>query len=272
MEYNFRRYSYPSGDRVSVYKKTITRQEKNKENTNNQQNKQNRKNENFTKAHHNENRTKEAEEHCKTVSRTATKNKIYNIARSNTWDWFITLTFDREKVNSTNYDEVTRRITQFMNNIRKKKCPDMVYLIVPELHKDGKHYHFHGLLTNVDGLHFTESGKTDKSGHTIYNIREWNYGFTTATRVQDAERVSSYITKYLTKDCDMELKNKKHYLCSHNVNRTKAEYGVVDEEGLLQAYGENITYAKNVKIPAARQSINYYEFKKGSLWESPNSP
>lgn len=172
MEYNCRLYSYPSGDHVTVYKKTITRQEKDidvirqeteqgktekadKEN-------QKQKNENFTKAHINENRTQEAEEHCKNVSLSATKNRIYNIARSNTWQWFITLTFDRNKVESSDYDIITQRLHKFLSNLQQRKCPDMKYLIVPELHKDGEHYHFHGLISGVDNLRFCFSGRFDK--------------------------------------------------------------------------------------------------------------
>lgn len=264
MEYNCRKYEYPSGTHVTVYKKTITKQErtKNTDNTDDYNTNQAKKKENFTKAHKDENRTREAEEHCKSVSLSATKNKIYNIARSNIWEWFITLTFDRTRTDSADYDIVTRRITKFLSNIRQFKCPDMKYLIVPELHKDKTHYHFHGLLSSVDGLRFCFSGRFDKkNGMPVFNILNWPLGFTTATQVKDTERASGYITKYITKDLDLKLKNKHRYLCSRNVERTEPEYLIVDEEELLEVYGQNITYAKSVTVPAAHQSINYYEFK-----------
>lgn len=271
MEYNCRLYSYPMGNHVTVYKKTITRQEKdieiirqeNKQGKTEKTEKENpkKKNENFTKAHKNENRTQEAEEHSKNVSLSATKNRIYNIARSNTWQWFITLTFNRNKSESSDYDIITRRLHIFLNNLQKRKCPDMKYLIVPELHDDKEHYHFHGLISNVDNLRFCFSGHFDKKGNPVYNLLDWSYGFTTATQVKDTQKASGYITKYVTKDTDRKLKNKKRYMCSRNIDRVKPDFMIVDEEEFLALYGEDITYAKNVVVPAAHQSINYYEIK-----------
>jgi hypothetical protein len=254
MEYNCRLFEYPVGQHITVYKKTITRKDISAETSTTQP-----KNENFKKSYQNENRSQELEEHCKNVSLSATKNRIYNIARSNTWDWFITLTFDRNKTDSSDYDMIIHRLHIFLNNIQKRKCPDLKYLIVPELHGDKEHYHFHGLISGCDNMRFCFSGRFDKKGNPIYNILDWNYGFTTATQIQDTQKASSYITKYITKDTEMKLKNKKRYLCSRNIERTQPEYFVIDEDDFLQIYSDRITYAKNVKVPQAFQSINYYE-------------
>lgn len=139
----------------------------------------------------------------------ATKNRIYNIARSNTWDWFITLTFNRDMTDSSEYDTVTRKLTKYLDNFRQRYAPDMKYLIVPELHDDGIHYHFHGLLSDVGKMQFRFSGHFDKKDNPIYNIVNWKLGFTTATRVQDSGRVSWYITKYITKESEFYLKEKR---------------------------------------------------------------
>ncbi len=256
MEYNCRVYSYPSGNHVTFFKKTVTRKEKDIEDKNIKQ-----KNTNFTKVYVDENRTQEAEEHSKSVSLSASKNRIYNIARSNRWEWFITLTFDRNSNDSSDYEIVTRRLHIFLNNLQKRKCSDMKYLIVPELHADKEHYHFHGLLSNVDNLRFCFSGKFDKKENPIFNILDWSYGFTTATQVKDTNRASSYITKYVTKDIDMKLKNKKRYMCSKNIDRTEPDFLMMYEEDFLEVYADYIVYVKNVKVSAAHQSINYYELK-----------
>ena len=256
MEYNCRLYSYPSGNHVTFFKKTVTRKEKDIDNDTVK-----KENTHFTKSHVDENRTQEAEAHSKNVSLSASKNRIYNIARSNTWQWFITLTFDRNNNDSSDYEIVTRRLKTFLNHLQQRKCPDMKYLIVPELHADKEHYHFHGLLSNVDNLRFCFSGKFDKKENPIFNIRDWTYGFTTATQVKDTNRASSYITKYVTKDIDLKLKNKKRYLCSRNIDRTEPEFMMMYEEDFLEVYADDIVYAKNVKVAAAHQSINYYELK-----------
>ena len=256
MEYNCRLYSYPSGNHVTFFKKTVTRKEKDIDNDTVK-----KENTHFTKSHVDENRTQEAEAHSKNVSLSASKNRIYNIARSNTWQWFITLTFDRNNNDSSDYEIVTRRLKTFLNHLQQRKCPDMKYLIVPELHADKEHYHFHGLLSNVDNLRFCFSGKFDKKENPIFNILDWTYGFTTATQVKDTNRASSYITKYVTKDIDLKLKNKKRYLCSRNIDRTEPEFMMMYEEDFLEVYADDIVYAKNVKVATAHQSINYYELK-----------
>ncbi|MDD6811678.1 MAG: hypothetical protein PUD93_07435 [Lachnospiraceae bacterium] len=135
----------------------------------------------------------------------------------------------------------------------------MKYLIVPELHCDKEHYHFHGLLSGVDNLRFCFSGHFDKGGKPIYNITDWTYGFTTATQVQDTQRVSSYITKYITKDTEQRLKNKKRYLCSRNIDRTEPTFHLLDEEEFLEMYSDKISYAKSIDVKEAYQRINYYE-------------
>ena len=111
-----------------------------------------------------------------------------------------------------NFDttEFNQRIAEFLQNFQQRYSPNMKYLIVPELHKDGIHYHFHGLLSDVENMKFIFSGHYSNS-KPIYNIESWKYGFTTATRVDDTQKVSSYITKYITKASEQYLKNKKRY-------------------------------------------------------------
>ncbi len=254
MEYNARLYDYPEGCHVTFYSKTITRNDKDNKSY------IQKHREYLRKKHTGEDRTEEQEEHCRETSLGRTKNKIYNIARSNTWEWFITLTFDREKTDASDYDLVTHRLHNFLTHLQQRKCPALKYLVVPELHADKEHYHFHGLLADCDGLQFRYSGHDDAdSGDPVYNIVNWTYGFTTATRVRDSVRASSYITKYITKENDTLLKEKNRYYCSRNIKRTEAAYLIEDQEDFLKAYSDRITYAKTVAVEAAHQRINYYE-------------
>lgn len=253
MEYNCRLYDYPDGQHVTFYKKTISRDKRTnielEKGTDN----------NFKKTYKNEYRTEEDEKRCMEVSLSATKNRIYNIVRSNTWDWFFTLTFDRTRTDSSEYNLIVKRLNVFLNNIQKRKCPGMKYLIVPELHEDKTHYHFHGLFSNVDSLRFAYSGHDDKSGNPVYNVKDWTWGFTTATRIKDSARASSYITKYITKNNENVIKEKNRYYCSRNIDRAPAELFLKDEEDFQITYADRITYCKSVKIPAAHQRCNYYE-------------
>ena len=94
---------------------------------------------------------KETEEekliHSLSVSTNRSKNNLFRIARSNKWDLFITLTFDRELVDSSDYELVSKKVSKWLNNLKLRYCSDLKYLIVPELHKDKIHYHFHGLFS-----------------------------------------------------------------------------------------------------------------------------
>lgn len=243
--YNCRVVTYPNSQHVTFYKKTINKGQKQ---------------ECLTKTYQEKIRTKEQENECKRISLNQTKNRIYKIARSNMWEWFITITFDRNKTDSSEYDIVVNRLQIFLENLKKRSCPDLKYLIVPELHADGEHYHFHGLLSNCDGLKFRYSGKNDrKSGKPIFNITNWKWGFSTATKVEDTNRVSSYITKYITKENVNILKEKRRFYASRNIEKPQEDFIVADEDGFQQLYSDRITYCKSIEVKEAHQQISYYE-------------
>lgn len=194
-----------------------------------------------------------------------TKQAIYGIARANCWDYFLTLTFDRSITDSSDYDLVVKRVGKWLNNIRQRYCSDLYYLIVPELHADREHWHLHGLLGGCDGLRLTDSGHKDAQGRTIYNLENWKYGFSTVTEIGDMSRVSSYITKYITKDLCEVTKDKRRYLASRNCLSAKdvcEKILVLDGNGvgtLLEDMSERIVYTKCQTVKAAHQVVNYYE-------------
>ena len=248
MEYNARLYSYDGGQHLTFYKKTITRNgDSMKENPEKELG---------------ETRTPGQEKHSMKTSMSRTKNRIYQISRSNRWEWFVTLTFDRTKTDASDHDAVVRKLKTFLNNTQKRKCPGMKYLIVPELHADKKHYHFHGLLSDVDGLQFVPSGKSDESDNPVYNIAGWKLGFTTATKVKDNGKVSAYITKYIAKDNgEGYLKGKRRYYHSKNIKVAEPEYLIIDNEEFRETYNDRITHMKTQNVAPAHQQITYYELK-----------
>lgn len=100
---------------------------------------------------------------------------------------------------------------------------------MPERHKDGA-YHFHGLVANVGNMKLVDSGRVaigkksyirtdkNKSYPTIYNLGGWNYGWSTATKINDSYKATNYITKYVTKDICADLKGKHRYIASKNLH------------------------------------------------------
>ena len=57
------------------------------------------------------------------------------------------------------------------------------------------------------------------AGEEIYNInkRSFKYGFTIATKIESTEKVSNYITKYITKELITMSKGQHRYLYSKNL-------------------------------------------------------
>lgn len=171
--------------------------------------------------------------HSFTTSANRSKNELYKLARANSWDWFITFTFDKNIVDDrTNYDLLVKIVGKLFNNWKSRKCPGFKYLFVPEQHKriedNGlRAWHFHGLISNADGLTFiklTDEEKRYYDIHTdrdVYRIKEYKLGFCTATKIENTDKASNYITKYMTKQICSVLKNKRRYINSRNCNKPK---------------------------------------------------
>lgn len=149
-----------------------------------------------------------------------TKLAVMDYALVNEWEYFVTLTFNPEKVDSFDYEVVTKKLSNWLHNLKNYGIKNLKYLIVPELHKSGR-IHFHGLLANTKGLEFKDSGKKDNDGRTVYNIEGYKLGFTTAQKVENNEAISRYISKYITKELIMTTKNKKRYWNSRNLKKPK---------------------------------------------------
>lgn len=173
-----------------------------------------------------------------------TKNKIYDIAKSNDWEWFFTLTFNDKKVNAYDYDETTKKLSMWLNRMRKI-CPSMKYLLVPEPHPTSGRWHFHGLFANVENMEFVDSGHRDKYGRTIYDVGKYRFGWSEATKIDDVNKASGYITKYITKEVFQVTYNKKRYWASRNLNEPQVIDCIVEGAYLFGKYmRENSIYYK----------------------------
>ena len=100
------------------------------------------------------------------------------------FDWFITLTLDPKQVDITDYNECAKLIRLFTKKLQRNGNK---WLIVPELHEDGKSYHFHGLVQgDLDLTHWKGE---------VYNLNNFEFGYTTAMKIKDPQRVATYIAK-----------------------------------------------------------------------------
>lgn len=190
-----------------------------------------------------------------------TINKIYEITRSNLWEYFVTFTFSPDICDRFNYDDVTKVFHQWIDRIKKTLSPNLKYIFVPEKHKSGA-FHFHGLISNIGEMKLINSGHKSK-GKIIYNIDSFNLGFTTATKVSDTSKVSNYITKYITKELLNVSKNKKRYWHSNNLDTPLIEEIEMlsdDVEILIDSLHGRIKYTKGIKC-GPNNNVLYIEVK-----------
>ena len=171
-------------------------------------------------------REKKASEikHSVDTSIARTRKVMREILSANTWNYFVTLTFNSSEQDRTDDKAVCKQWTKFRRDIRVR-YPSMRYVAVMERHKSGA-IHFHlvvGGITEKE-LKLVYSGHNDKKGRQIYNCYAWKYGFSTVTAVDDTEKVSSYILKYIGKSLGVSDDFKKRYWASKNCNRPKKRF------------------------------------------------
>ena len=81
----------------------------------------------------------------------------------------------------------------------------------------------------------------------------------------DSARVSSYITKYITKDLCSVTKFKKRYWSSRNCDRPKVRTYCLPYEEIGKFLDDNIhllQYTKEVVIDSCGLAVTYIEMKK----------
>lgn len=153
-----------------------------------------------------------------------TRSKVFEYAICNDFDYFVTLTLNKDKHDRYDLDGFISSLGQFIRNYRTKYQLDIQYLLIPEKHKDGA-WHMHGLIKGLNLDHLIPFTLEDKipekiknlirAGRTIFNWIPYSekFGWITVEQIKSREACSKYITKYIKKDIgtSIEDKNKKSY-------------------------------------------------------------
>lgn len=155
------------------------------------------------------------------ISRSRTIKKIYDIGRSNYWDWFLTFTFNRQKVDRYDFVQCAKKMKNWLDYLRERN-PGLKYIVVPEQHKDGA-WHFHGLFANMNEKEFVVSGKKTDDGKDVYNVGKYQLGWTEGVQLDGSFAVVSYLCKYVTKKLCEATKGKKRYWYSRNCDLPEVE-------------------------------------------------
>ena len=174
------------------------------------------------------------------------RQTLYDICKCNDFSFFVTLTFDANKIDRMNDSATKRKYSQWANDV-KKQFPNMYYVTVPEYHKKGG-LHFHILIGGIslEELKATPAlnkrGKQiHKKGKAIWNIGAWKKGFSTLSIIGNGEATKHYICKYITKQhADDRFFNKRRYYVSRNITRPEIEKHVERIENSLNGIDTNV--------------------------------
>ena len=199
------------------------------------------------------------------------RDKIFEMAIANKWEYMITLTLDKEKIDRYDAKIVSESVGKWFDNQIYREHIEK-YLIVPELHKDGA-IHFHGFMSGGKIEHSgtykikgnkkpVKASTLKKKGLTVdgeivrdvFKISNYPFGFCTAVPVdENSDAIASYIAKYCTKD--MKKIFGSHYKAGGKTLVRELPFFLtnVDFVGMLEL-DEN---CKTVELPERLGSVRY---------------
>lgn len=179
------------------------------------------------------------------------KSRVYELSICNDWQWFFTGTLDRKKYNREDLEKYHKDLTRWIRNYNALNGVKIKFVLVPELHDDGKSWHMHGLLSGLPVEHLKQFRLGDKmgkyiaekvkNGDIVYNWLKYanKFGFCDLEPIKSHEGVSGYLTKYISKDlCKCVTALHAHsYYCSRGLKRAeKKKVGYMDWTNIQPTY------------------------------------
>jgi len=154
-------------------------------------------------------------------------HKICEWYLCNSWDYHITLTFNREWHNCKDLDGLKKKLGKWLNNYAKRTGGKKLnYILVPERRRGA--WHFHGVIQGIPPEHITpfERGKNHprhlvKNGYFNWELYQSVFGFCSLRKTRNGKAgMPSYATKDILKKLERK-KGRKSYLNSQGLNRFK---------------------------------------------------
>lgn len=222
--------------------------------------------------------------------------KVLGLIRSNldSFENFVTMTFAR-KHNHEKYEEngvffkkyvddpydfecVKKEYERFVHAMRQamnREGLEFKYITVYEEHKDGA-YHFHMLCSEIPEKFIVDTPEKydwdKKTRKRRYGkmLKHWVCGISDISPIQDKERASTYVSKYILKtlwNIDVskyhEFLNKKGYWASTNLEKPTLSYEY-KMEGEGNAFSKKFTekYEKKYNNPYNDSAITKITYSK----------
>lgn len=144
-----------------------------------------------------------------------TRRILLELGLCNDWEYFCTFTIDSRNFDRTNLSVFRSVLSQYIRDYRKKKkglgLDDRIdFLLVPELHSDGKSWHMHGLFSGIGDflIPFSEYAKNHPNipqylidnGYLNWVDYQKKFGFCSFGKIKNKTACAFYICKYLYKN------------------------------------------------------------------------
>lgn len=136
---------------------------------------------------------------------------VEEIALCNPWEWWVTFTLDKEKIDRYNVERIKKAFTKWFQN-QRRNYSELKYLLVPEMHRDGA-WHLHGFLMGLPREALRDDWRKAfkrlpnyireevKKGNEIY---WWDkafkkFGYCTLEPIRSKVQCAKYCAKYMNK-------------------------------------------------------------------------
>lgn len=190
------------------------------------------------------------------------KNRVMEYALCNEWDYFITLTLNPQKYKRDDLKTYIKDLGQFIRDYRKKHHTSVDYLLIPELHQDGKNWHMHGLIKGIKDFESHPVKPLALKGYLNWISYGKKFGFNSIGKIKDPVRVSMYIRKYITKDLGKSVSTLNHKMYYNSRGLKKAEK--ISEGQLFEPLNFKMDFEGQF---TSAQFVNDWEWFKPYYWE-----
>lgn len=165
------------------------------------------------------------------ISLSRTKRNIRELALCNDFEYFVTLTLDKNICDRYDVDVAQTNLKYRLENY-KRLNNDFRYLLITEKHKDGA-FHFHGFFKNV----VVNDLYKNKLGYLSSHYFDKWLGFNSFSKIRDYEKCCNYICKYISKDC-VKNKHNQIYISSRGLKKATREEVSFIEDSLFKYHNE----------------------------------
>lgn len=151
--------------------------------------------------------------------------RVFELAMCNEFPFFCTFTQDEKMRDRFDLNDFRKDFTMLIRNLNRNRADEekIRYILIPEKHKNGA-WHMHGLLSgltaeNLRPFKVTERiperiKKQIRNGKPVYDWTAYRkrFGYFTCTKVENPTACAKYVTKYITKDLSLSVRESGAHL------------------------------------------------------------